>query len=190
MREALFIKKNKDRWLKDEAEPPVSPDEMASAFTQTVDDLAYAKTFYANSKTANYLNKLAARMYLDIYRNRKEESSRLKTFWKYELPLTIRKHHSTLLFSFVLFTVFFLLGFFVSRQDIEVARNFFGDSYVNQTIENIEKGNPFGIYEGGNPLLSWLGIMINNIKVAFLFFVSGIFVVSLLCISWRKPGPW
>ncbi len=175
MREALFIKKNKDRWLKDEAAPPVSPDEMASAFTQTVDDLAYAKTFYAHSKTTNYLNKLAARMYLNIYRNRKEESSRLKTFWKYELPLTIQKHHRTLLFSFVLFTVFFLLGFFVSRQDVEVARNFFGDSYVNQTIENIEKGNPFGIYEGGNPLLSWLGIMINNIKVAFIFFVSGIF---------------
>jgi len=175
LREALFIKKNKDRWLKDEAEPPTSPDEMASAFTQTVDDLAYAKTFYTNSKTTNYLNKLAARMYLDIYRNRKEESSRLKKFWVYELPLTIRKHHRTLLFSFVLFTVFFLLGFSVSRQDIEVARNFFGSNYVDQTIENIEKGNPFGVYEGGNPLLSWLGIMINNIKVAFLFFVSGIF---------------
>ncbi|MCH5716787.1 stage II sporulation protein M [Niabella hibiscisoli] len=151
MREALFIKKNKDRWQKDEAEPPTSPDEMASAFTQTVDDLAYAKTFYTNSKTTSYLNKLAARMYLDIYRNRKEESSRLKKFWMYELPLTIRKHHITLLFSFVLFTIFFLLGFSVSRQDIEVARNFFGSSYVDQTIENIEKGNPFGIYEGGIP---------------------------------------
>ncbi|MCH5599575.1 stage II sporulation protein M [Niabella ginsengisoli] len=107
MREALFIRKNKDRWLKNETEPPTSPDEMASAFTQTVDDLAYAKTFYAGSKTANYLNKQAAKMYLDIYRNRKEESSRLKTFWKYELPLTIQKHHKTLLFSFIVFAIFF-----------------------------------------------------------------------------------
>ncbi|HMR82803.1 MAG TPA: stage II sporulation protein M [Niabella sp.] len=175
MREALFIKKNKERWLKNETEPPTSPDEMAGSFTQTVDDLAYARTFYANSKTVQYLNKQAAKIYLDIYRNRKEETSRLKTFWKYELPLTIQKHHKTLLFSFVLFTVFFLLGFFVSQQDVNVARDFFGDGYVDQTIENIEKGNPFGIYEGGNPLLMWLGIMVNNIKVAFLFFVSGIF---------------
>ncbi|MCH5682979.1 hypothetical protein LWM68_00995 [Niabella sp. W65] len=126
MREALFIKKNKDRWLKDEAEPPVSPDEMASAFTQTVDDLAYAKTFYANSKTANYLNKLAARMYLDIYRNRKEESSRLKTFWKYELPLTIRKHHSTLLFSFVLFTVFSCSAFSFRGRILKLPATFSG----------------------------------------------------------------
>jgi uncharacterized membrane protein SpoIIM required for sporulation len=175
LREALFIKKNKERWLKTETEPPTSPDEMAGSFTQMVDDLAYAKTFYANSKTVQYLNKQAAKIYLSIYRNRKEETSRLKTFWKYELPLTIQKHHKTLLFSFVLFTLFFLLGFFVSQQDMNVARDFFGDSYVDQTIENIEKDNPFGIYEGGNPLLMWLGIMVNNIKVAFLFFVSGIF---------------
>lgn len=175
LREALFIKKNKERWLKNEADPPTSPDEMAGSFTQTVDDLAYAKTFYAGSKTTQYLNKQAAKIYLAIYRNRKEETSRLATFWKYELPLTIQKHHKTVLFAFVLFVVFFLLGFFVSREDIEVARNFFGNGYVNETIENIEKGNPFGIYEGGNPLLMWLGIMVNNLRVAFIFFASGIF---------------
>ncbi len=175
MREALFIKRNKDRWLKIETNPPASPDEMAASFAQTVDDLAYAKTFYARSKTTRYLNKLAAAMYLAIYRNRKEESSRLATFWKYELPLTIQKHHTTVLFAFVFFVVFFLLGFFVAREDIAVARDFFGNGYVNKTIENIEKGNPFGIYEGGNPLLMWLGIMVNNIRVAFIFFASGIF---------------
>ncbi|WP_346237655.1 stage II sporulation protein M [Niabella insulamsoli] len=175
MREALFIRKNKDRWLALEEQPPTSPDEMASAFTQTVDDLAYAKTFYKDSKTAQYLNTQAARMYLSIYRNRKEETSRLKTFWRYELPLTIRKHHKTVLFSLGLFTLFFLLGFLVSAQDAEVARSFFGSGYVDQTIENIERGNPFGIYESGDPILSWLGIMINNIKVAFIFFMSGIF---------------
>lgn len=161
--------------LKNETEPPTSPDEMASSFTQTVDDLAYAKTFYAGSKTVQYLNKQAAKIYLDIYSNRKEETSRLKTFWKYELPLTIQKHHKSLLFSFILFIVFFFLGFLISRQDVEVARNFFGDAYINKTIENIEKGNPFGIYEGFNPIIGSLGIMVNNIKVAFMFFVSGIF---------------
>lgn len=175
MREALFIKKNKDRWLKYKEDPPASPDEMASSFTQMVDDLAYAKTFYANSKTEQYLNKQAAKIYLDIYSNRKEETSRLARFWKYELPLTIGKHHKVLLFSFVIFVVFFLLGFLVSMKDSEVARSFFGEGYVQKTLENIEKGNPFGIYESGNPLLSWLGIMVNNIKVAFIFFVSGIF---------------
>ncbi|MGJ7030526.1 stage II sporulation protein M [Niabella hirudinis] len=175
MREALFIKKNKDRWLKNQQEPSTSPDEMARSFTQLVDDLAYAKTFYPTGKTTAYLNKQASDMYLSIYQNRKEDSGRLAYFWKYELPLVIRKHHKTVLFALILFITFFLLAFFIAARDHEIANNFFGDNYVQKTMDNIAEGNPFGIYETGNPVLSWLGIMINNIRVAFLFFVSGIF---------------
>jgi len=175
LREALFIKKNKERWLQNQHNPSQDPDEMAASFTQLVDDLAYAKTFYPSGKVTAYINSQASKIYLDIYKNRKEESNRIVTFWKYDLPLTIRKHHGVILFSFVVFVIFFAIGFFTSQQDDDVARGFFGDSYVEKTVENIESGNPFGIYESGSPLLSWLGIMINNIKVALLMFVSGLF---------------
>lgn len=175
MREALFIKKNKDRWLKNQNTPSNDPDEMAADFTQLVDDLAYAKTFYPSGKVTNYINSQASRIYLDIYKNRKEESNRLVTFWKYDLPLTIRKHHKVVLFSFIFFSIFFVIGFFVSAQNEDIARSIFGDNYVEHTQENIANGNPFGIYEHGNPFLSWLNLMIHNIRVSFLMFVSGIF---------------
>jgi uncharacterized membrane protein SpoIIM required for sporulation len=176
LREALFIKKNKDRWLKNQQTPSANADEMARDFTQLVDDLAYAKTFYPNGKVTEYINSQASKIYLNIYKNRKEESSRLLTFWKYDLPLTIHRHHKTILFCFILFVVFFSVGFFLSKQDPGIARDFFGDDYVNHTEENIAKGNPFGIYEHGNPVLSWLGIMINNIVVCLRLFASGIIV--------------
>lgn len=155
--------------------PSNDPDEMAADFTQLVDDLAYAKTFYPSGKVTNYINSQASRIYLDIYKNRKEESNRLVTFWKYDLPLTIRKHHKVVLFSFIFFVIFFIIGYFVSAQNDDMARSIFGDSYVEQTQENIANGNPFGIYEHGNPFLSWLNLMIHNIRVSFLMFVSGIF---------------
>lgn len=175
LREALFIKKNKDRWLKNQQLPSDDPDEMAANFTQLVDDLAYAKTFYPSGKVTGYINTQASKIYLDIYKNRKEESNRLVTFWKYDLPLTIRKHHKVVLFSFIIFTTFFVVGFFISAKDEGIVRSIFGDDYVRMTQDNIDRKNPFGVYEFGNPVLSWLGIMINNIKVAFRFFVSGIF---------------
>jgi uncharacterized membrane protein SpoIIM required for sporulation len=175
LREALFIKKNRDRWLKNQHLPAHDADEMAKDFTQLVDDLAYAKTFYPASKVTQFINSEASKIYLNIYKNRKEESNRLVTFWKYDLPLTIRKHHGTVLFSFIIFVVFFAVGFFVSMQDESMARSFFGDGYVDQTQQNIDKGNPFGIYEHGNPILSWLGIMINNISFSLKMFASGIF---------------
>jgi uncharacterized membrane protein SpoIIM required for sporulation len=175
LREALFIKKNRDRWLKNQHMPSADADEMAKDFIQLVDDLAYAKTFYPTSKVTRYINSEASKIYLNIYKNRKEESNRLITFWKYDLPLTIRKHHNAVLFSFILFLTFFGIGFFVSRQDESITRSLFGDWYVDHTQENIAKGNPFGIYEHGNPFLSWLGIMINNIWVSMRMFISGIF---------------
>jgi len=175
LREALFIKKNKDRWLKNQHMPSNDPDQMAADFTQLVDDLAYAKTFYPSGKVTNYINSQASRIYLDIYKNRKEESNRLVTFWKYDLPLTIQKHHKVVLFSFIFFLIFFGIGYFVSAQNDDMARSIFGDTYVDHTQENIANGNPFGIYEHGNPFLSWLNLMIHNIRVSFLMFVSGIF---------------
>jgi uncharacterized membrane protein SpoIIM required for sporulation len=185
LREALFIKKNRDRWLKNQHMPADDADEMARDFTQLVDDLAYAKTFYPSSKVTHYINSQASRIYLDIYKNRKEESNRLVTFWKYDLPLTIRKHHRVVLFSFVVFMIFFGIGFFMSMQDEGTARSILGDSYVDKTIKNIEEGNPFGIYESGNPVLSWLFLMIHNIQVSLLMFSSGLFcgVPSLYLLS-------
>ncbi len=174
MREALFIKKNKDRWLKDQHLPPDDPDEMAASFTQLVDDLAYAKTFYPSGKVTSYINAQASRIYLDIYKNRKEDSSRIWRFWKYDLPLTIRKHHGVLLFSFLYFTLFFVIGFFTAAADESVAADVLGSRYIEHTHENIAKGNPFGIYEHGNSLLTWLGIMVNNIAVALRIFASGL----------------
>ncbi len=116
---------------------------MAASFTQLVDDLAYAKTFYPSGKVTAYINSQASKIYLDIYKNRKEESNRIVTFWKYDLPLTIIKHHGVILFSFVVFVIFFAIGFFTSQQDDDVARGFFGDSYVDKTVENINSGAAF-----------------------------------------------
>jgi uncharacterized membrane protein SpoIIM required for sporulation len=174
LREALFIKKNKDRWLRNQHMPSEDPDEMAADFTQLVNDLAYAKTFYPAGKVTNFINSEASKIYLNIYKNRKEESNRLVTFWKYDLPLTIYKHHKVMLFSLVVFSVFFAIGFFTSAKDDTMARSIFGDGYIDMTQDNIDNKNPFGVYEFGNPVLSWLHIMINNIQVSFRFFAEGL----------------
>jgi uncharacterized membrane protein SpoIIM required for sporulation len=170
----LFIKRNKDRWEKVQQGAASDPDEMATNFIQLVDDLAYAKTFYPTSRVTHYINSLAARIYLGIYQNRKEESNRIVNFWKRDLPLTIRKHHGVILFSFIIFAVFFSVGFFSSMKDDSFVRQMLGDDYVNMTEENIENGNPFGVYQSGSSFLMWVGFMINNIMVSLMYFVRGI----------------
>ena len=101
MREALFLKQNKERWASYEQEPTNDPDQLAERFIQLTDDLAYARTFYPKSKTVQYLNGLAGGIHLAIYKNKKEKQNRIIEFWKYELPLVMAKNQRALLYAFL-----------------------------------------------------------------------------------------
>jgi uncharacterized membrane protein SpoIIM required for sporulation len=174
VREGLFIKKNKDRWEKVQQGAISDADELAKNFIELTDDLAYAKTFYPSSRVTRYINSLAAAIYLSIYQNQKEEQSRLTQFWKYDVPTTVYKHRYTILFVLGLFLLFFAVGFFSSIHDEGFVRDALGNDYVEMTEKNIEAGNPFGVYQSGNSFLMWLGLMINNIVVSFIFFGKGL----------------
>lgn len=163
------------KWKQFQYETATEPDEMARQFTELVNDLGYAKTFYPNSRVTAYLNKLAARIYLGIYRNKKEDSSRIIRFWKTELPLTIRKYHRELLYSFCLFLLFAILAAFSAAHEEDFVRGVLGDSYVEMTEDNIARGDPFGVYKNGSQLLMFLEIARNNIQVSFMMFVTGFF---------------
>ncbi len=178
MREGLFIKKNIDKWKQFQYEPATDPDEMAGQFTELVNDLGYSKTFYPQSKVTQYLNGLASRIYLGIYRNKKEDSSRIVRFWKTELPLVVRKYHREVLYSFLIFVLFALLAAFSAAHDETFVRGVLSDRYVDMTEDNIARGDPFGVYKNDNQWSMFLSIALRNLKVAFMTFVSG-FVVSI-----------
>lgn len=181
MREGLFIKKNIDKWKQYQYEPTADPDEMAGQFTELVNDLGYSKTFYPHSKVTQYLNSLASRIYLGIYRNKKEEASRITRFWGKELPLVVRKYHREILYSFIIFTLFAVMAAFSAAHDEGFVRGVLGDQYVDMTEENISKGDPFGVYKSQDQVSMFFHIAVNNVEVAFIIFVAG-FSVSLLTI--------
>lgn len=174
LREGLFIKKNKARWEKIQQGTSTDADETAKDFVQLVDDLSYAKTFYPGSRVTRYINALASKIYLGIYQNRKEDRNLLLYFWKYNVPLTVYKHRRIMAFAFFIFFLFYTVGFFTANENPAFVREVFGDSYVDETESNIAEGNPFGIYQGGDPFFMWIGIMINNIIVSFMYFGKGI----------------
>jgi uncharacterized membrane protein SpoIIM required for sporulation len=177
MREAQFLKQNAEKWKQYEAElnADISTDTTANRFVEVTDDLAYARTFYPESNTAKYLNGLAALFHQRIYRNKKEKKGRISWFWQYELPILFRKYHKQFLYSFLFFVVFALMGALSAKYDDNFVRLILGDDYINLTNENIEKGDPFGIYKDGDSLIMFMRIAWNNIGVSFYGYVMGIF---------------
>lgn len=173
MREAVFLRQNQARWQQYEQGPAAGPDELAARFVALTDDLAYAQTFYPASPTTVYLNGLTGKLHQRLYANRREGSGRFVRFWAVELPLVVGRHHRTLALTTLLFLVFTGLGALSAAYDDSFVRVVMGDAYVNQTIENIRKGDPMAVYKQEGETLMFLGITLNNIYVALNIFVLG-----------------
>ncbi|PLX08236.1 MAG: hypothetical protein C0596_08070 [Marinilabiliales bacterium] len=178
MREAAFIKQNKEKWLEFETKifgnSKTNTDELSKLYIQLMNDLAYAQTYYPKSKTILYLNNLAARAFQKIYKTKKEESNRIISFFKTDVPLLVYEYRRYMLYAFVFFFAFVFIGVVSARYDDNFIRLVLGDSYVNTTLENIQDGDPVAIYKSGSRWGSHIGITINNLRVGVLNFIGGI----------------
>ena len=177
MKEATFIRNNIRRWKRVEliADEPrlYSPDDVAEAYTGVTADLAFAYTYYPESRITIYLNELAATLHNAIYRNKREKWSRIVTFWTREVPQTMFEARRLLLASLVVMLVSVLIGVVSQMGDHDFCRIILGDYYVDMTLDNIQKGVPMNVYAMDGEVDSFLSITLNNIGVAFRIFVMG-----------------
>ena len=179
MREAAFVKQNKDKWQRFESalqnNALLSPGELSALYLEVTDHLSYAQTFYPNSNTLQYLNSLASRAHQKIYRNKKEPRNRFITFFTKEFPLEFYQYQKQLLLAFLVFTLFVAAGTFSAASDGAFVRSILGDAYVNMTLDNIANDDPMAVYKKMGEMEMFLGITINNVRVALMAFVFGIF---------------
>ncbi len=179
MKEPSFIKENAEKWRLIEemliGKQRPTPDEEADLFIQLTNDLSYARTYFANSNTARYLNDLTLRVHQKIYKNKKESKQRLLTFWSDELPELMYQSRHHLLLSFLLFALAITIGAFSCANEDSYVYDMLGRHYVNMTDANIKKGDPMAVYKDAKKMDMFIGITINNIRVSFLTFVYGIF---------------
>lgn len=180
MREAAFVKQNKDKWLRFENilgnTVKVSPDELSSLYVEVTDHLSYAQTFYPNSNTLAYLNSLSAKAHRIIYKTKKESRNRFFNFFYKEFPLFFYQYQKQLLIAFLVFLLFSIVGAYSAANDGAFVRAVMGDGYVNMTLENIENDDPMAVYKDMTEMNMFLGITVNNIKVALYAFVFGMFL--------------
>lgn len=178
MKETSFIKQNKKKWARFEklsGKKNNDPDEVSELFTEITEDLSYARTFYPRRSVRVYLNQLSQGVFTSLYKQRKQPIGNFMKFWQETVPLEMYRARRNLLAAFIFFALAVFIGAISQHFDSKFVNLILGDSYVWLTERNIENGNPMGIY-GDSPQGSmfWM-ITINNIRVAFITFVLGIF---------------
>jgi uncharacterized membrane protein SpoIIM required for sporulation len=188
MRETKFIEQNKEKWAEYErmlSSGQIDPQRLNELFIQVTDDLSYARTFYPNRSVRVYLNHLAQRVFKHIYRGKRLKSQGFVNFWVHDLPQTIWESRTPMLLSLVIFLLAMAVGVVSSIAEPEFARTILGDTYIDQTLANIENKDPMAIYKDGNPLSSSSWIALNNLTVALRTAVLGVFasigtIISLI----------
>ncbi|RKR07761.1 putative membrane protein SpoIIM required for sporulation [Maribacter vaceletii] len=178
MREIAFIRQNKEKWLEFERaieqKKIDNPDDLSNLYMHLINDLAYAQTYYKKSKLVTYLNNLAVRVYQKIYQTKREESNVFVHFFKVEVPLLLYQYKRYILYSFSFFLIAVLMGVVSAANDDTFVRLILGNSYVNETLQNIENGDPVAIYKSGSNWGSFIGITFNNLRVGLMSFAYGV----------------
>ncbi len=191
MREAAFVKQNKNKWFKFESylgnNANYSPDDLSDLYVEITDDLSYAQTFYPNSNTTKYLNQIASKAHQKIYKNQRTSGNKIIRFYTREFPLMFYQYRYQLLLSFLVFLFFSIIGAYSAATDQDFVRLILGDSYVNMTLDNIENNDPMAVYKKANETDMFIGITINNIRVGFLSYIFGFLLgIGALFIGMRN----
>jgi len=177
MREAAFVRQNKDKWATFESalsnKTMLAPDKLSDLYIEITDHLSYAKTFYTGSNTEMYLNTLASQAHQKIYKTKREPKNRILEFWKTEFPTLFYHYQRELLIAFLVFSFFTAVGAFSSANEGEFVRSILGDGYVNKTLQNIENDDPMAVYKQMGEVNMFLGLTINNVRVALMAFAFG-----------------
>ncbi|MFD1551459.1 hypothetical protein DNU06_13345 [Putridiphycobacter roseus] len=178
MKETTFVQQNKEKWKHFESlskSKNNDPDEISELFTEITEDLSYARTFYPRRSVRIYLNQLAQGVFTSLYKQKKQPIRGFFTFWNQTVPLSLYRARKNLWMAFLFFTAAILLGAISQHFDSSFAEIVLGKSYLEATEDRIAAGNPMGIYGESEAVTMFLQITINNIQVAILAFVLGIF---------------
>jgi uncharacterized membrane protein SpoIIM required for sporulation len=178
MKEVSFIRQNIEKWklleqVVDHATTH-NPGELADAYTEITTDLSFSRAHYPKSRITIYLNNLASALHNQLHKNKKEKYSRLITFWTDEIPEVMYQSQRELLYSFLVFTLSALIGVLSTMNDDSFVRLILGNGYVDMTLNNIENGDPMGVYGTSSEFPMFLRIVFNNISVSFRAFAMGI----------------
>ena len=178
MRETDFIEKNKDKWERYEdslERTDEDPELLNQLYVHTTDDLSISRTFYPNRSVRVYLNGLAQRTFLQVYRGRRGEVGKFFTFWTEELPRVVYERRRPLFISLLIFVLSMGVGVLSYRIDPVFAETILGPDYIAMTEANIAGGDPMAVYKAPDAFGMALQITLHNLTVAFLTFVAGAF---------------
>lgn len=179
MKEYIFVRQNKRKWLQYEAEmkdlKSIPTKRLSDMYQDVTADLAYSQSLFPKARVTVYLNNIALALHDYLYTPKKTNHiQEIIRFFSYTIPRNVADAHLELKLSFFIFAAFTLAGVVLASQDMQNVIHTLGSDYVDMTLENIKNGVPTGVYGNSNEKDMFLHIVLNNLRVDLVTYSYGV----------------
>lgn len=177
MRERKFVDQNIEKWAQIEQNlkhKSKDVEVLRKDLVQVTDDLSFARTFYRSRSVRVYLNGLTKSVYDQLYSTRRPVWPSIRMFFTSDVPKIIYHSRKELLLSFIFLIASIAIGIFSAHKDPEFSSSILGKDYLEMTVNNIENGDPFGVYKQENQFEMFYSIARNNLEVGLKVFLFGL----------------
>ncbi|TYQ18311.1 UNVERIFIED_CONTAM: putative membrane protein SpoIIM required for sporulation [Acetivibrio alkalicellulosi] len=183
MKEDTFIKQNSETWNKlelllkklqsggkIEKLNKNELDDFINIYNLACGHLSYCRTYYGNTSTTEYLNKLVSSAHSYIYTAKKFSFKDLFNFLLIDFPVLVNNNIKPIMIATGFFMLGTVLSFVLTLISLDNAVAFLPGNLVEDIMER----------DVNEPLRSWDAaihsnyILTNNIRVGILVFVMGI----------------
>jgi uncharacterized membrane protein SpoIIM required for sporulation len=180
MKEDKFIRENIETWkflestvakLKSKGFKKFGKDELNNfmySYNLVCGHLSYSRTYFGNTKTTDYLNRLVASAHSYIYATRTSNAKKMLKFFFMDFPLLIKQNIGYLIASTSLFLGAVLLSFIFTAVSPDNASAFMPQELIDGINNFSDTGRKW------DSAIQSSSIMTNNIQVGFLAFALGV----------------
>jgi uncharacterized membrane protein SpoIIM required for sporulation len=143
---------------------------MGHLYRQAASDLAYARTYFDESATTQYLNGLVGQAHSLIYAEEPQRWRTIRRYFTHEVPVTVRSTWRQYFLAVMIFLVGGAIGCFALLQDPNLAEALIPEAIAQRSISPEER---FRMSVQSRPIFGTY-IMLNNVRVGVLAFALGV----------------
>ena len=144
-------------------------DHYIELYNQTANHLAFCRTFYGDTQTSEYLNRIAGNAHAVIYTKTVLEPGKIARFFTTGFPKLFRKEFIMFLIAFLAMTIPVIVAYAYVRADARNALAFVDEN----TLANIREEGNYDDFSAAMSSISGAYIGGNNILVCIQAFAGG-----------------
>lgn len=153
------------------------PTEMARFYRGIQSALVRERTIKGHPKLIEMLESVLGVTHMRLFSHKAYTLADIIKFTLNSIPRAVYESRHAICGAVLIAAIGFIIGVYSQCADPGFFRDFMGGAYTDMTLDNIQSGNPMGVYGMQNEFDMLFNIFVNNLRVTLRLYASGVVVL-------------